>query len=68
MAEHEFTPETLASWVTALSTEPERLSRAAAVALAQGRPNAARDLADLVVRLAGSANGDSAPAERKHAA
>jgi UDP-N-acetylglucosamine--N-acetylmuramyl-(pentapeptide) pyrophosphoryl-undecaprenol N-acetylglucosamine transferase len=68
MAEHEFTPEALASWLAALIAEPERLSRAAAAGLAQGRPQAAHDLADLVARLAGNADGDTARAERKDAA
>jgi UDP-N-acetylglucosamine--N-acetylmuramyl-(pentapeptide) pyrophosphoryl-undecaprenol N-acetylglucosamine transferase len=67
MAESEFTPDALAMRLAALMTDPDRLSRGAAAAAAQGRPHAARDLADLVDRLAGGANGNRAPIERRAA-
>ena len=53
VAEDAFTPEMLARQVEALSMDPEALANAAARALSVGRPNAARDLADLVERVAG---------------
>ena len=52
----QFTPETLARQIEALSLDPEALANAAARALSVGRPHAARDLADLVERVA---NGDA---------
>jgi UDP-N-acetylglucosamine--N-acetylmuramyl-(pentapeptide) pyrophosphoryl-undecaprenol N-acetylglucosamine transferase len=68
MAEPEFTAEALAARLTALSADPAGLARAAAAAAAQGRPQAAHDLADLVDRIAGGANGHSPPVERRDAA
>ncbi len=53
VAEENFTPEMLARQVEALSMDPEALANAAARALSVGRPHAARDLADLVERVAG---------------
>ena len=53
VAEANFTPEMLARQVEALAMDPEALSNAAARALSVGRPHAARDLADLVERVAG---------------
>jgi UDP-N-acetylglucosamine--N-acetylmuramyl-(pentapeptide) pyrophosphoryl-undecaprenol N-acetylglucosamine transferase len=69
MSEKEFTPEALASRLTALMGDATRLSRAAAIAATLGRPQAARDLAALVDQLAGGANGNGnhAPAERRAA-
>ncbi|HWI27338.1 MAG TPA: undecaprenyldiphospho-muramoylpentapeptide beta-N-acetylglucosaminyltransferase [Stellaceae bacterium] len=57
-----FTAEGLAEMLRGLIAEPERLARAAATAHAQGRPDAARDLADLIVAALG--NGHPAPRER----
>jgi UDP-N-acetylglucosamine--N-acetylmuramyl-(pentapeptide) pyrophosphoryl-undecaprenol N-acetylglucosamine transferase len=47
-----FTPEVLARQIEALAMDPVALSNAAARALSVGRPHAARDLADLVERIA----------------
>lgn len=47
-----FTPEVLARQVEALAMDPVALSNAAARSLSVGRPHAARDLADLVERIA----------------
>jgi UDP-N-acetylglucosamine--N-acetylmuramyl-(pentapeptide) pyrophosphoryl-undecaprenol N-acetylglucosamine transferase len=49
----EFTPETLARQIEALAEDPQALANAAARSLSVGRPNAARDLADLVERIGG---------------
>jgi UDP-N-acetylglucosamine--N-acetylmuramyl-(pentapeptide) pyrophosphoryl-undecaprenol N-acetylglucosamine transferase len=68
MSEAEFSPEALAARLATLMNAPSQLTQAAAAALAQGRPQAALELADLVERLAGGANGDSAPIERRDAA
>lgn len=67
MAEREFTPKPLAARLTSLMTDPARLTQAAAAAATQGRPQAARDLANLVEQLAGGANGNHTPVERKAA-
>jgi UDP-N-acetylglucosamine--N-acetylmuramyl-(pentapeptide) pyrophosphoryl-undecaprenol N-acetylglucosamine transferase len=48
----DFTPATLARQIEALAADPEALVNAAARALSVGRPHAARDLADLVERIA----------------
>ena len=53
VAQKDFTPETLARQIEALAEDPEALANAAARSLSVGRPNAARDLADLVERIAG---------------
>lgn len=50
--ESSFTPEVLARQVEALAMDPVALANAAARALSVGRPHAARDLADLVERIA----------------
>ena len=55
IAQHDFTPEALASQIEALVHDPEALANAAARSLSVGRPNAASDLADLVERIAGGA-------------
>jgi UDP-N-acetylglucosamine--N-acetylmuramyl-(pentapeptide) pyrophosphoryl-undecaprenol N-acetylglucosamine transferase len=49
----QFTPETLARQIEALSLDPEALANAANRALSVGRPHAARDLANLVEQVAG---------------
>jgi UDP-N-acetylglucosamine--N-acetylmuramyl-(pentapeptide) pyrophosphoryl-undecaprenol N-acetylglucosamine transferase len=68
MPEPDFTAEALAARLQALIADPMGLARAAAAAAAQGRPQAAHDLADLVDRLAGGANGNHGPSERRDAA
>jgi len=50
--ESAFTPEVLARQIEALAMDPVALANAAARALSVGRPHAARDLADLVERVA----------------
>jgi len=50
--ESSFTPEVLARQIEALAMDPVALGNAAARALSVGRPHAARDLADLVERIA----------------
>jgi UDP-N-acetylglucosamine--N-acetylmuramyl-(pentapeptide) pyrophosphoryl-undecaprenol N-acetylglucosamine transferase len=50
--ESDFTPEVLARQIEALALDPIALANAAARALSVGRPHAARDLADLVERIA----------------
>lgn len=47
-----FTPERLARQIEALAADPQALANAAGRALSVGRPHAARDLADLVERVA----------------
>ncbi len=49
----DFTPEVLARQIEAMAADPVALNNAAARALSVGRPHAARDLADLVERVAG---------------
>jgi UDP-N-acetylglucosamine--N-acetylmuramyl-(pentapeptide) pyrophosphoryl-undecaprenol N-acetylglucosamine transferase len=48
-----FTPTVLARQIEAMAADPIALNNAAARALSVGRPHAARDLADLVERVAG---------------
>jgi UDP-N-acetylglucosamine--N-acetylmuramyl-(pentapeptide) pyrophosphoryl-undecaprenol N-acetylglucosamine transferase len=69
MTEQEFTPDALAARLASLMGDAARLAQAAASANSQGRPQAAHDLADLVDRLAGGANGNGshAPLERRAA-
>ncbi|MGH6980677.1 MAG: UDP-N-acetylglucosamine--N-acetylmuramyl-(pentapeptide) pyrophosphoryl-undecaprenol N-acetylglucosamine transferase, partial [Stellaceae bacterium] len=69
MPETDFTPDALTARLVALIADAPRLAQAAAAALSQGRPQAARELADLVDRLAGGANGNGnhAPLERRAA-
>ena len=64
MPQASFTAAALAEMLTALMAAPERLARAAAAAAAQGRPDAARALADLVAACAGNGH----PVPREHAA
>ena len=52
----EFTPAALASQVEAIASDPQALANAAGRALSVGRPHATRDLADLVIRIAGGAS------------
>jgi len=49
----EFTEEALARQIEAIASDPNALANAASRALSVGRPNAARDLADLVERVGG---------------
>ena len=56
IAQHDFTPETLAKQIEAIAMDPEALANAAARSLTVGRPHAARDLADLVERVGGGAS------------
>jgi UDP-N-acetylglucosamine--N-acetylmuramyl-(pentapeptide) pyrophosphoryl-undecaprenol N-acetylglucosamine transferase len=53
IAQSEFTPEALARQIEALAADPQALANAASRSLSVGRPHAARDLADLVERIAG---------------
>jgi UDP-N-acetylglucosamine--N-acetylmuramyl-(pentapeptide) pyrophosphoryl-undecaprenol N-acetylglucosamine transferase len=53
IAQPDFTPERLASELTALAGEPARLAAMAAAARGVGRLDAAERLADLVMRVAG---------------
>ena len=66
LRENEFTPQTLATRLGALMHDRQRLEHAAAAAFAQGKPQAAHALADMVDIAAGGANG--APVMRKDAA
>ncbi|MGO8919026.1 MAG: undecaprenyldiphospho-muramoylpentapeptide beta-N-acetylglucosaminyltransferase [Stellaceae bacterium] len=61
MAQESFSSSALAELLAALMAAPERLARAAAAAHAQGRPDAARALADLVA--AAASNGRPVPRE-----
>ncbi len=53
ISEPDFTPEVLARQIEAMANDPQALANAASRALSVGRPHAARDLADLVERVAG---------------
>ena len=48
----DFTPHVLARQIEAMAADPQALANAAARSLSVGRPHAARDLADLVERIA----------------
>jgi UDP-N-acetylglucosamine--N-acetylmuramyl-(pentapeptide) pyrophosphoryl-undecaprenol N-acetylglucosamine transferase len=52
IAQAYFTPDTLARQIEALAADPQALANAASRSLSVGRPHAARDLADLVERIA----------------
>ncbi|MBA2467228.1 MAG: undecaprenyldiphospho-muramoylpentapeptide beta-N-acetylglucosaminyltransferase [Sphingomonas sp.] len=52
IAQTEFTPQVLARQIEAMAADPQALANAAARSLSVGRPHAARDLADLVERIA----------------
>ncbi|MDB5407487.1 MAG: murG [Rhodospirillales bacterium] len=58
MAQEGFTVKRLAEFLTELLAAPARLASAAAASHAQGRPEAARRLADLACELAGWCNGN----------
>ncbi len=53
IAQTDFTPDRLASEISALAAEPERLASMAKAARGAGRLDAAERLADLVVKVAG---------------
>ena len=53
IAQADFTPDRLASEISALAAEPQRLAAMAGSARAAGRLDAAERLADLVVKVAG---------------
>lgn len=53
IAQGDFTADVLARQIEALAEDPQALANAASRSLSVGRPNAARDLADLVERIAG---------------
>ncbi len=55
LRQDDFTPDRLAAEITALATEPQKLVAMAAAARSQGAPDAAERLADLVMKVAGSA-------------
>jgi UDP-N-acetylglucosamine--N-acetylmuramyl-(pentapeptide) pyrophosphoryl-undecaprenol N-acetylglucosamine transferase len=52
IAQSDFTPPVLARQIEAMAADPEALANAAARSLSVGRPHAARELADLVERIA----------------
>jgi UDP-N-acetylglucosamine--N-acetylmuramyl-(pentapeptide) pyrophosphoryl-undecaprenol N-acetylglucosamine transferase len=56
LPERELTPGRLAAEVAEILSDPARAAAMAAAALSQGRPDAARRLADLVEELAAAAN------------
>ena len=62
ISQKRFTPDELARQMEKLGLEPEALARAADRAKSAGRPNAARDLADLVERTGLHADGEPLPA------
>ncbi|MEO1422005.1 MAG: UDP-N-acetylglucosamine--N-acetylmuramyl-(pentapeptide) pyrophosphoryl-undecaprenol N-acetylglucosamine transferase [Pseudomonadota bacterium] len=53
VAESELTSAGLSSHIAAILSDPNRARSMAEAALAQARPNAARDLADLVIEISG---------------
>lgn len=63
IAQQSFTPVELAKQMQKLGLEPAALTNAAARARAVGRPNAARDLADLVETTGRDLGADPMPAE-----
>ena len=68
--ESSFTPEVLARQIEALAMDPVALGNAASRSLSVGRPHAARDLADLVERVANKLSPTAvgpALAPRRHA-
>ena len=67
MPQAAFTVEALAAKLEAFTASPESLVRAASASYAQGRPDAARALAELVSQAAGGANGHT-PMLRRDAA
>lgn len=67
LREAEFTTQILATRLTALIDDPNRLAHAAAAAFALGKPQAGHALAELVDQAAGGANGHR-PEDRRNAA
>ncbi len=67
MTEREFMAAALAARLAGLIADAPRLTAAAVAAAALGRPEAAQELGNLVDRLAGGANGNHAPVERRAA-
>ena len=68
IGQDEFTPKALASQIEAIASDPQALANAAGRALSVGLPNATRDLADLVERIAGGAAPvEVGPASAKNA-
>ncbi len=63
MPQRSFTPDALASRLTALLSDGPGLARAAAAAASLARPDAARRLADLVLDLVARRTQSAAPAE-----
>ena len=63
IAQKSFTPVELAKQMQKLGLEPDALANAAARARAVGRPDAARDLADLVERTGRDLGTDPLPSE-----
>jgi UDP-N-acetylglucosamine--N-acetylmuramyl-(pentapeptide) pyrophosphoryl-undecaprenol N-acetylglucosamine transferase len=63
IAQKNFTPIELAKQMQKLGLDPKALANAAARARAVGRPNAARDLADLVERTGRDLGDEAVPAE-----
>jgi UDP-N-acetylglucosamine--N-acetylmuramyl-(pentapeptide) pyrophosphoryl-undecaprenol N-acetylglucosamine transferase len=63
MPQPSFTPSALAAKLEALIAAPEALAIAASAAFGLGRPDAARDLAALVVAVMGGRNGHPVPQE-----
>ena len=63
-----FTPTALAEQLARLAASPETLAQAARAMHGLGRPDAARELADLVVATIGGRNGHPAPELRENAA
>lgn len=61
IAQSKFTPVELAKQMQKLGLEPEALAKAAERAKSAGRPNAARDLADLVERTGVAPGADPLP-------
>ncbi len=59
MEQKDLTPEALAEVIGRLLAAPETLTRAAAAAKAQGRPDAVQRLADLVEELIGRRPGSA---------
>jgi hypothetical protein len=53
IAQDDFTAEALARQIEAIASDPQALANAAERSLSVGRPNAARDLADLAERVGG---------------
>jgi UDP-N-acetylglucosamine--N-acetylmuramyl-(pentapeptide) pyrophosphoryl-undecaprenol N-acetylglucosamine transferase len=63
IAQNDFTPIELAKQMQKLGLDPKALANAAARARAVGRPNAARDLADLVESTGRDLGDETVPAE-----